>query len=107
MVIRVQVGTQTFEDWGPEYLRCSECPTRDGTVVFCDFGCGTRVCIEHDDKPEMRGYDSDLTLCGPCGDQVDQEAKVCEHDSMEFDMDGVHYKSCRLCMLNLNPEERE
>lgn len=87
------------------YEQCQEpeCDVADGTVYACDY-CGKLICLEHDDQPGNRGFDTDLVLCTDCGDKFDKEAEVCVHDVMQFTLDGKECKSCRMCMMDLSPE---
>ena len=90
---------QFCRDQLDRYDHCSECLTFDGTVVPCDY-CGKFICIEHDDKPGNRGFDSDLTLCVDDGDKFDKKSEACQHDVMEFTLnDGSKHRSCRNCDL--------
>ena len=92
-----------MEDYDEQFEQCSECETRDGTCYPCDH-CRRTVCVEHDDRPGDRGYESDLVLCSECGEDLDKVSDSCEHSLLEFDLDGKHYKSCLICLLDLGDE---
>ena len=65
-----------LEEGEDEYLMCSEpgCVVHDGTVTVCEW-CQRAICLEHDDVLENRDIDSGLTLCQPCGEIYDHQAR--------------------------------